>query len=374
MDTVELDRLEVLVMVDNESDGLSLPCYAADPSASGRERAAKYTSEISHLVSEVRSGHKECADFRSICGAGHGLSLLLTAEVDGKTHTLLFDGGPSPELFEHNARSLEVNAADIQAAVLSHWHIDHSAGLPKAAQMISEAKAAAAAAAEPSKHAAQDSSKTGPADTAESTCGPPVVFDLHPKRPIRRGIQPSADTIIPFNKEPEFSEMEWPSTKVECHSEGHTLQDGCFYVSGFIPRVTSYETGNPNHVSLWEEGGDYVLDEEVADERYVAAAVKGKGVIVFSACSHAGIVNVMKDVQQKTGKPPYAVFGGFHLAPRDTATRIEATVADMVKMEPSLVVAGHCTGWRARYALCSAFKDKFMPSFVGSRFSFSPAT
>ena len=35
----------------------------------------------------------------------------------------------------------------------------------------------------------------------------------------------------------------------------------------------------------------------------------GLGPIVFSACSHAGIVNVMKDLQSKAGRL-HAVMGG----------------------------------------------------------------
>lgn len=43
----KLDRLQVTVIVDNESDGLSPPCRCCDPSAAAAaDRAAKYTSEV----------------------------------------------------------------------------------------------------------------------------------------------------------------------------------------------------------------------------------------------------------------------------------------------------------------------------------------
>lgn len=44
---------------------------------------------------------------------------------------------------------------------------------------------------------------------------------------------------------------------------------------------------HPLHVHQVKDG-PWETDAEIADERYVAAAVKGKGVVVFSACSHAG--------------------------------------------------------------------------------------
>jgi hypothetical protein len=48
---------------------------------------AKYQSEISHNVSDVRGGRAGCLDFEKVAYAGHGLSVLLTAEVDGKSRT-----------------------------------------------------------------------------------------------------------------------------------------------------------------------------------------------------------------------------------------------------------------------------------------------
>lgn len=83
---VKLDKLSITVVVDNQTDGLSTPCGCCDPSAAAADRAAKYTSEVSRLVSEVKGGSRECVDFSGICFAGHGYSLLLEAEADGKCH------------------------------------------------------------------------------------------------------------------------------------------------------------------------------------------------------------------------------------------------------------------------------------------------
>lgn len=43
---VQLDRLQVTVIVDNETDGLSPPCACCDPAAAAEDRAANYTSEV----------------------------------------------------------------------------------------------------------------------------------------------------------------------------------------------------------------------------------------------------------------------------------------------------------------------------------------
>lgn len=370
---VKLDRLQVIVIVDNESDGLSPPCRCCDTSATpAADRAAKYTSEVSHAVGRVRAGAAACLDWSSdICFAGHGYSLLLEAEVDGKCHRLLFDGGPSTELWRRNAAILEVPVGDIEAAVLSHWHIDHSVGLLAAAEDISKARSTQPAAAD----AASPTSAAGTQlqQAAAVAPRPPVIFDLHSRRPHRMGLQFPNQEVIPWNMDPELSALQQPGIELQLHDQPHTLLDDCFYVSGFIPRMTPYETGNPNHASQWEAGGAWESDEAIADERYVAAAVRGKGLVVFSACSHAGIVNVMRDVQQQTGKGPYAVFGGFHLAPRDLAPRIEPTIQDVLALGPALVVAGHCTGWHAKTRLAVELQERFMPSFVGARFSIPAA-
>jgi hypothetical protein len=47
---VQLDKLSMVVIVDNESDGLSQPCGAADPSAKATERAG----ELSHACYHVK--------------------------------------------------------------------------------------------------------------------------------------------------------------------------------------------------------------------------------------------------------------------------------------------------------------------------------
>lgn len=52
-------------------------------------------------------------------------------------------------------------------------------------------------------------------------------------------------------QEPELSALQQPGIELQLHDQPHTLLDNCFYVSGFIPRVTPYETGNPNHASQW---------------------------------------------------------------------------------------------------------------------------
>lgn len=52
---VALDRLSLLVVVDNESDGISQPCSAADPSAKATERAGERADAGYQLLEDLKS-------------------------------------------------------------------------------------------------------------------------------------------------------------------------------------------------------------------------------------------------------------------------------------------------------------------------------
>jgi 7,8-dihydropterin-6-yl-methyl-4-(beta-D-ribofuranosyl)aminobenzene 5'-phosphate synthase len=90
---------------------------------------------------------------------------------------------------------------------------------------------------------------------------------------------------------------------------------------------------------------------------FVAAEVRGRGVTVLSACSHAGVINAaLGAVDMFNGSPIDLVLGGFHLAGAAMEQRIAATVRDLLgRIRPNLVAPGHCTGWRAKAQLSQAF-------------------
>jgi 7,8-dihydropterin-6-yl-methyl-4-(beta-D-ribofuranosyl)aminobenzene 5'-phosphate synthase len=169
--------------------------------------------------------------------------------------------------------------------------------------------------------------------------------------------------------EPTIAAIEAGGATVVLHDEAHELGGGFFSGSGAIPRVTAYETGLPGHCS-WR-GDDCQPDPLIMDERFLAARVQGRGVTVLSACSHAGIVNVGLGAQASfPGEPVDLLLGGYHLSGKLMEPRIEATVRDLAeRIRPRLVAPGHCTGWRAKAALATAFAPgRYGPSVVGSEY------
>lgn len=72
-----------------------------------------------------------------------------------------------------------------------------------------------------------------------------TVVDVHPNRPTARGIAPppSGKIICQLPRDPTFDDIEAHGGTVEKHREGHVVAGGTVWVSGEIPRVTSFEAG-----------------------------------------------------------------------------------------------------------------------------------
>jgi 7,8-dihydropterin-6-yl-methyl-4-(beta-D-ribofuranosyl)aminobenzene 5'-phosphate synthase len=331
-----LDELELVVMVDNETDTLS-----------SVGQGLPQLPEVVSLVKRIpptrhHDGHPGICVFDQLCVACHGLSVLVTGRVGDESHTVLFDVGPYGDVWIENAERLAIDLSSIDAVFLSHWHADHSGGFPTAVAAITEARAAAGRSA-------------------------PIV-DLHPDRPDQRGIQMPSGTIVLLPPEPTFEELAAVGGDVRRHAEPHVVA-GLFYGSGEIDRVTEYETGLVGHHSF--RGDDAVSDPLIMDERFLAAQVRGRGVSVLSACSHAGVVNACLGAKAAFPDAPIdVVLGGYHLAGAAMEARIDDTVRDLLeRIDPRVVAPGHCTGWRAKAALSSAFAPaRYAPSLVGSRF------
>ncbi|MGE0485836.1 MAG: MBL fold metallo-hydrolase [Gammaproteobacteria bacterium] len=335
--TCELDLLELLVVVDNETDTLS----SVDDGLPQVPEAARLAARLP--PSRHHEGHACTTVFDHLCCACHGFSVLLTGHHGGESRSMLFDVGPYADVWLANARRLDIDLAAIERVFLSHWHWDHSGGFPSVVAAIADARRRAGR--------------------------PAPVIDLHPDRPDQRGVQLPSGTLIMLPEEPGFAAMEAAGGVVERHAEAHALVDGFFYASGAIPRVTAYETGLVGHHSF--RGDTAVADPLIMDERFVAGRVRGRGVSVLSACSHAGIVNACLGAQGAfPGQAIDVVLGGYHLAGKAMELRIDDTVADLgTRIAPRIVAPGHCTGWRAKAALAAAFAPgRYAPSVVGSSY------
>ena len=104
---------------------------------------------------------------------------------------------------------------------------------------------------------------------------------------------------------------------------------------------------------------------------YAGGPVRELGLIVLSACSHAGIVNVCTEVRKAVPESSDSLcYGGLHLG-----GVVEAIIPDTVDaLGPfgiKYVITGHCTGWRGLHALANAFGEGVSQSAVGTTYTFA---
>lgn len=317
-----VDALEVHVLVDNVLDVLS-----SEPEG--------VTSELSnHMKAGATALTSSC-----LCCAAWGLSLAITTRVGDERRTLLFDAGPEAYAFERNSGRLDFDFGSVECVVLSHGHFDHAGGLPRALALI----------------------------TAERG---PVPLHVNPGMFRKRAFKRPDDSLFPLEDVPSPEQLTAVGAELVNDGEARLLLDDTVCLSGEIRRVTDYEQGLPRQVAQ-DDDGNWVPDPLILDERYLAVNVRDHGVIVFSACSHAGIVNVLTDAAALFDPLPiYGAMGGLHLSGQAQEQWIEPTVRDLAPFGLKRLVCGHCTGWRAFHALRNAFGDVVIPSAVGQTHSF----
>lgn len=318
------DRVEVLVIVDNVTDNLSLvPDYVENEMPRLWQRGLRRLSG------------------RCLCCGAHGLSCAITAWRGDTARTLLFDTGPDESVFERNVERLGFDLGSVESIVLSHGHWDHGGAMLRALEMIQLRNGARA-----------------------------VPTYMHPGMYRTRAMKAPDGSMRPFEDVPSAEQLAQYGAEVVHTTEPQLLLDDLFFVSGEIPRVTAFETGLQGQHRRTEDGMGWEPDPLIMDERFVAVAVQDKGVIVFTACSHAGVVNVLSHARDCFAQQRlHGVLGGFHLAGTNERV-IPDTVKALRAFNLTTIAAAHCTGWRAVAALLDALGEAVVPAAVGKRYRF----
>jgi 7,8-dihydropterin-6-yl-methyl-4-(beta-D-ribofuranosyl)aminobenzene 5'-phosphate synthase len=318
-----VDSLTIDVLTDNVSDNY----------------VSKTLFAVSEFANVVRAGAQTLSGEALLCGnLGYGLRLV--SQIGRTKHTLLFDTGPEAAVFIRNCANLGIPMGEIECIAVSHGHWDHMAALPATVEAIVQ-------------H------------------GGRVTVHVNPDMFNERGVQLKGGSIIPAAKVPSPAELEQHGAAVVNRREERLLLDGHFYYSGEIPRVTAFEKGRSDHLCRTGPDAVWQPDPLLLDERMLVVHVRDLGLIVVSACSHAGIVNVCTEVRQLfPDLPIHCVMGGLHLG-GVMETIIPDTVEGLRPFGINYLITGHCTGWRALHALANAFGDGVSQSAVGTTYTFA---
>jgi 7,8-dihydropterin-6-yl-methyl-4-(beta-D-ribofuranosyl)aminobenzene 5'-phosphate synthase len=315
-----VDEVIVTTLVDNVYDAL----------LQGDERTTRVSFGVGLATAPQFEGGETAVGLR----AEHGFSALVTVRRDVTTTSLLFDAGLSPDAMMVNADRLGIDLLGVQGVVLSHGHFDHVGGL---------------------------------AGLATRRGGRSLPMVVHPMAWTRRRLAvPGADPL----EMPTLSRraLEAEGFAVVERRQPSLLVDDCVLITGEVDRTTEFERGMPAAHEAWT-GSGWRHDPDVVDDQALVVHVRGRGLVVLTGCGHAGAVNIVRHAQRLTGVSAVAaLIGGLHLNGPAFEPVIGPTVEALTAIAPSLVVPGHCTGWRAQHALAAALPNAWTASSSGSSY------
>ena len=243
----------------------------------------------------------------------HGLSLLI--KTDNKS--ILYDFGPKNSLSK-NADNLSVSLEDIDFAVLSHNHIDHGGDINNFCRLNNKAKI----------HVNTNLSERLYTKLF-SFIKFPIGIKLNPEYRNR---------IIEDNNSDEIAENIY-LLRLSDYISKSTLN-----IDLFIKKNNGYENDTFQHES--------------------ALVIKDYNeLVIFCACSHHGVSNIIDDAEKKfPGHKIKAFVGGFHMCnPVSKKNESEIYIRNEIERlkEKNIVYyTGHCTGDYAFSLFKSELKNK----------------
>lgn len=231
----------------------------------------------------------------------HGLSLILDADE----YRLLFDCGSGAH-FMHNAHKLGINLTALDGIILSHSHYDHAAGFR---------------------------------DFVEVGYRSPALYvgkGFFDRKFSKKG---SVYTDLSAGWDESFASAH--GFKVHMVSGTMEIAPGISIHQGF-PRTHEEET-IPNRF-VKETGRGFVPDD-FSDE--IALSIKTtEGLVVIAGCAHPGIMNMIDEIQKRTGERIYAVIGGTHLTEADEE-RTRRSIQALDSTGAEIIGLCHCSGLNA---------------------------
>ncbi len=258
------------------------------------------------------------SDRRNLMGE-HGFSALIETDFS-KT---LLDTGQGMTLAS-NARTLGIDLSQIETVVISHGHFDHTGGL----------------------------TDIFPPNPGIRVIGHPEIF-----RPRYSRVETRDGPVfnyIGIQQSQRYLESHF-QTPFTFYRDFTQLSTGIWF-SGQVPRVTDFEKQD-EHLKIATDKG-YETDPVVDDISLLVETASGP--VIVTGCAHAGIVNIIRHFEQKTGhRKFFGIIGGTHLGFIGSQNQLDQSMQAFESYGFDLVAAAHCTGNAAAAAMRHRFKDKF---------------
>jgi 7,8-dihydropterin-6-yl-methyl-4-(beta-D-ribofuranosyl)aminobenzene 5'-phosphate synthase len=243
-----------------------------------------------------------------------------SALIDYGGKRILFDTGNNPEIFARNVKAADVDLTTLDFVVISHRHLDHTAGLTH-------------------------------------------LLKLNPK--VRIYAPKDAFGVFGSALSNKFYRRQ-DSLPVEMrYYDGHpedTLTFGTAWPGGnFVTVDAELEVAPGIHLVA-------LVSETVGTKelRELSMAIETpEGMVVVAGCSHPGIDRIVEAVRRVDDRVSM-VFGGFHLpaATDQEVARIARALHDTHRVDR--VAPGHCTGEPAFHSFKSTWKERYIYAGVGS--------
>lgn len=228
----------------------------------------------------------------------HGLSQY----IETKKHKLLFDLGPG-KLFYENAKKMNINLEDIDIVVISHGHSDHGGALKLFLEKNRKAKIYI------SKYAFEP--------YYYSTLGIKFYVGL--------------DKTLKDNDRFVFTE------------DSYVIDDELQLFSNIIEHEGLPSADNRLYHKI---GKRYIKDAFEHEQNLLIH--ENSTYTLFAACSHNGIVNILKKAEKITGTDIQTAIGGFHiyhLSVKEAENlKYLHELALTLKKRPTKFYTCHCTG------------------------------
>ena len=318
-----VDGVEITMLIDNVTDALLV-----DQEAVTR---VNWPKALLGALPRSTARVSPAAGVPDALIAEPGFSALVRIERGGRTRTLLFDTGVSPNGMVENMRRLGIAASDVEVIVLSHGHWDHVTGMEGLVRELGRSQL-------------------------------PVM--IHPEFWARRrlrfpGLEPAE---LPATSRSALEDLGFCIVE---ERQPSFLLDEAVLITGEVDRTTAFETGFHGHEAL--RHGGWQADPLILDDQALVVSLRDRGLVILSGCGHAGIVNTVRYARKLTGVDAVAaIIGGFHLSGPMFEAIIEPTVDALADLSPRLLVPAHCTGWKAVHRLATRFPEAFVMSTVGT--------